>query len=95
MREALAGDKLVSSLRFNPSTSAGQVVKVSNHNSQHCTFSSGHDNNLYHLHATTLAMLVQNCCNIKISNGAMLGAVRSEHYHTPTHTRILQSLGAS
>ena len=28
MREALVGDKLVSSLRFNPSTSAGQVVQL-------------------------------------------------------------------
>ncbi len=85
MREALVGDKLVSSLRFNPSTSAGQVVKVSNHNSQHCTFSRplGHGSDLYHLHATTLAMLAQSCCNIKSSNDTMLGAVRSEHYRLP------------
>ena len=33
MREALVGDKLLSSLRFSPSTSAGQVVNVSNHSS--------------------------------------------------------------
>ncbi len=84
MREALVGDKLVSSLRFKPSTSARQVVKVSNHNSQHRTFSSGHGSDLYHLQAATLAMLVQSCCNITISNyNIMLGAVRTRHYHLP------------
>jgi hypothetical protein len=80
MREALVGDKLVSSLRFNPSTSAGQVVKVSNHNGQHCTFCSGRASDLCHLHATTLATLVQSCCNIRGSNDAVLDTVRSEHY---------------
>ena len=83
MREALVGDKLLSSLRFSPSTSAGQVVKVSNHSYQHCTFSSGRGSDLYHLHATTLAMLVQSCRNIRSSHDTILGTLRSEHYRLP------------
>jgi len=50
MREALVGDKLVSSFRFNPSTSAGQALHIFGHNGQHCTFSSGHGSDPHYLH---------------------------------------------
>ncbi len=84
MREALVGDKLVSSLRFNPSTSAGHALHILSHDSQICTFSSGHGCDCSICMATILAMLVQSCCNIiKSSYNIMLGASGSEPYHLP------------
>ena len=55
MREALVGDKLVSSFRFNPSTSAGQALHILGQNSQHYTFVSGHGSDPHHLHANNFS----------------------------------------
>jgi len=55
IREALVGDKLVSSFRFNPSTSAGQALHILGQNSQHYIFVSGHGSDPHHLHTNNFS----------------------------------------